>query len=222
MTCEGGRSYYKGLELVCRKRLEAYFANESGEFKRRGVLQVNFTFTVLEASKAALVLDDLEGGRVRITLAQALQYFSYSHAFTGHAQQGMSVDGAVTIFDHRVSWLSDDGAVCGVNAQWVYTALSRARNLEKLYVFVGALSAPVNEREFEIAMQRKIHSYKAADNKAGGRGWRRTMWASQTSRACWAHSAGAAQAVGVYCSSAGPRATTKSSPWTARTMPRPT
>jgi hypothetical protein len=167
VTCEGGRSYYKGLELVCRKRLEAYFANECGEFKRRGVLQVNFTFAVLEASKAALVLDDLEGGRVRVTLAQALQCFSYSHAFTGHAQQGMSVDGAVTIFDHNVSWLSSDGEVCGVNAQWVYTALSRARDLEKLYVFVGALGAAVSEREFELAMERKIYSYQASDRMAG-------------------------------------------------------
>jgi hypothetical protein len=36
LTRVGGKSYFKGLELVCRKRLEAYFANESGEFKRRG------------------------------------------------------------------------------------------------------------------------------------------------------------------------------------------
>jgi hypothetical protein len=169
LVAVGGNSYYEGLELVCRKRFEAPFANERGEFKKRGVLQVNFSYTVLEASEEALVLDDLEGGRVRITHAQALHNFSYAHAFTGHAQQGMSVDGPVTIFDYASSWLHN-GKVCGVNAQWVYTALSRARNMQEVYVYVGALEPAVSEREFDIAMQRKIHSYKTADKKAG-RAW---------------------------------------------------
>ena len=173
----GDKSYYKGLELVCRKRLEAHFANERGEYKRRGVLQVNFTYAVLEACEAALVLDDLEGGRVRVTHAQALRCFSYSHAFTGHAQQGMSVDGAVTIFDHGVTWLGSDGVECGVNAQWVYTALSRARHLGKVHVFVGALGGAVREREFELAMERKIYSYQAADRVAG-RAWRQEDYVS--------------------------------------------
>ena len=166
LLCIGGNSYYRGLELVCRKRQEAYFANESGEYMKRGVLQVNFTYTVLEASEEALVLDDLEGGRVRITHAQALQHFSYSHAFTGHAQQGMSVGGPITIFDYSFS-SSHDGVACGIGANWVYTALSRARNMQEVYVYVGTLGSAVSAQEFEIAMERKIFGYKAADRKAG-------------------------------------------------------
>jgi hypothetical protein len=83
----------------------------------------------------------------------------------------MSVDGAVTIFDHGVTWLGSDGVECGVNAPWVYTALSRARDLGKVHVFVGALGGAVSEREFELAMERKIYSYQAADRVAG-RAWR--------------------------------------------------
>ena len=164
----GGNAYFKGLELVCRKRLESYFADPSasGDFSRRGVLQVNFTYVVLEAGDAMLVLDDLEGGRTRIAHGQALAHFSYSHAFTGHAQQGMSAEGPITIFDCRESWQGSDGVRCGVNANWVYTALSRARNMQDVYVFVGELGKAVSEREFELAVQRKIYGHKAADKKA--------------------------------------------------------
>ena len=42
--------------------------------------------------------------------------------------------------------------------------------MQEVYVYVGALEPAVSEREFDIAMQRKIYSYKASDKKAG-RAW---------------------------------------------------
>ena len=77
----GGNSYYAELELVCRKRLDGVaFANTSE--KKCGVLHVNYTYIVVEAQADALVLDDLDGGLLRVPYSQALHHLAYSHAFT--------------------------------------------------------------------------------------------------------------------------------------------
>ena len=101
------------------------------------MLHVNFSYTVQEIRADGLVLDDLEGGRAFVPTPQ-LCHFSFAHASTGHSQQGLTIDGAVTVFDASFSWLSD-GQRCGVTANWMYTALSRVRNMSELYMFVGHL-----------------------------------------------------------------------------------
>jgi hypothetical protein len=161
----GGNSYYAGLELVCRRRLDGIAFADTSE-KKRGVLHVNYTYVVVEAQTDALVLDDLDGCRLRVPFSQALHHLAYSHAFTGHSQQGLSVDGAVTIFDYKCSF-EKDGRQCGVTAEWAYTALSRARDLDLLYVFVGKLGDDVDEREVSIAIERKIYGHMCADKRAG-------------------------------------------------------
>jgi hypothetical protein len=42
--------------------------------------------------------------------------------------------------------------------------------MQEVYVHVGALGPAVSAQQFEIAMERKIYGYKAADRKAG-RAW---------------------------------------------------
>ncbi len=171
----GGCSYYPGLELVCRERLDnVMFADAKGEFNKRGVLQVNFSYKVEKATDAALILTDCEGGRVNISTVQAVSNLSYAHAFTGHSQQGLSIDGPVTIFDAFYSFFAD-GRPIGITAEWVYTALSRARNMDQLYVFVGKLGNEVGEREVRIALEKKILGHKVADKKAG-RKWDETEY----------------------------------------------
>jgi hypothetical protein len=191
------RTFYCGLELVCRKRLETKFADDNNKFVKRGMLFVNYTYIVAEATPAGLVLDDLEGGRAYVA-AKDVHHLSYAHAFTGHSQQGVSADDAVVIFDH---WLSFVDSVthkrCGVTPEWAYTALSRVRDMSKLYVYVGSLkddvlvkrlrpehadgvSMPaaqphenVERQHFEApeavlrAFARRIFGHQAADTQAG-------------------------------------------------------
>ena len=75
---------------------------------------------------------------MRVSYNQALHHFAYSHAFTGLSQQGLGVDGAVTIIDYKCSFM-DNGRMCGVTADWAYTALLRARDMNQLYEFVGEI-----------------------------------------------------------------------------------
>jgi hypothetical protein len=44
------------------------------------------------------------------------------------------------VFDAAFSWVFD-GQVCGVTPHWMYTALTRVRDLNKLYMFEGQLPA---------------------------------------------------------------------------------
>ena len=60
----------------------------------------------------------------------------------------------------------DNGRMCGVTAEWAYTALSRARDMNQLYVFVGKLGDEVGEREIRIALERKIYGHRSADKRA--------------------------------------------------------
>ena len=141
------------------------FADANGVFSVRGVLQVNFSYKVEKATAAALILGDFKGGHVNISTVQAVSNLSYAHAFTGHSQQGLSIDGPVTIFDAFYSFFVD-GRPFGITAEWVYTALSRARDMDQLYVFVGKLGDEVGEREVRIALEKKILGHKVADKNA--------------------------------------------------------
>ena len=170
----GGKALHAGLELVCRKRLEVKLLRDGGGAPR-GVLHVNFSYRVHEVHSDHAVLDDYEGG-CAIVPAAALAHFSYAHAFTGHSQQGVSVDGAVTVFDAHYSWREGD-EWHGVTASWVYTALSRARDLSLVHVYTGApLRAPEGvagagpQAALERAFARKIAGHGSAD-RAAGRTW---------------------------------------------------
>jgi ATP-dependent exoDNAse (exonuclease V) alpha subunit len=103
------------------------------------VLHVNFSYLVHAVCADGLVLDDLEKN-FSFVPTKLLHHFSFAHALTGHSLQGLSIDGAVTVFDAAFSWVID-GQVCGVTPHWMYTALTRVRDLNKLYMFEGQLPA---------------------------------------------------------------------------------
>ena len=165
----GGATYFVGLELVCCRRLDnVRFADDNGDFKKRGVLQKNYEYTVLKVTEDALELDDFEHGRVRVPHAQALTNLAYAHASTGHSFQGMSIDGPVIIFDHDFS-LTIGKHTIGLTPEWVYTAISRARDMSELYVYVGT-QEDARDNDIRIAIERKIYGHMDADRRAG-RDW---------------------------------------------------
>jgi hypothetical protein len=162
----GGASYYIGLELICRKRVEnVHFADDSGEFKKRGVLHTNYSYKVLKVTEDALELDDFEHGRVLVPHSKAQTSLAYAHAFTGHSFQGMSIDGPIAIFDHKFS-RTDGEHTTGLTPEWVYTAISRGRDLSKIYVYVGTLGV-ARDNNIRIKIKKKIYGHKAADKRAG-------------------------------------------------------
>ena len=53
--------------------------------------------------------------------------FSLSYCNTCHSGQGCNIDDAITIFDCNTPY---------VNRNWLYTAITRARDLSKVYVYI--------------------------------------------------------------------------------------
>ena len=168
----GEKSYYPGLELVCRKRLEKVQKKRLGsacEYKCAGALHVNFTVTVSRVNEDGLELDDGDGNQLKVSFNQAAHHLAYTHAYTGHSFQGLSVSGSITIFDHSFSFVDEDGRPCGVTAEWAYTALSRARDMSEVYYYMGPCDYEPRDpdKHFRAWLQQKIRGHKAADKKAG-------------------------------------------------------
>ena len=70
--------------------------------------------------------------------------------------QGINIDDAITIFDHQFAY---------ANRQWLYTAVTRATDLKKVY----SLRMRQGQGEREGAEQyfaRKVERYRQQDKKA--------------------------------------------------------
>ena len=69
-----------------------------------------------------------------ITLSNAMtlpihlikKHFVHNNCRTGHSFQGGSIDEAITIFDHKFTY---------VNRKWLYTAITRATDLKQVYFY---------------------------------------------------------------------------------------
>ena len=76
-----------------------------------------------------------------------------------HNFQGSSIDKEITILDWKF---------VHVNRKWIYTAITRARDLNKVY-FHDYAEKPESEQEMMSYFQSKVERYKQQDRK-GRRG----------------------------------------------------
>ena len=91
----------------------------------------------------------------RVSFAQALDWFVYNHANTGHSAQGATWDAPVVV--------ADVGHFC-MTPEWVYVALSRNKNTKEVYVLEGEIAPkPVDKR----LIAQRIKGHNAIDVKAG-------------------------------------------------------
>lgn len=84
-----------------------------------------------------------------------LYNFSYPYAFTGHSLQGDTIDRPIVIFDTSSQY---------VNRKWLYVALTRSSDLDKVYVYKGSL---VDARMSIMDVENKINGYIRQDMSAG-------------------------------------------------------
>ena len=100
----GGRSYYVGQVLRCRKYKR---------FGRKGRLSVNNNYTVVALGDAGARVRETGGEERELTWAVLRDHFSYALAHTCHSLQGMSVSDGITLFDVDFFY---------VTREWFYTA----------------------------------------------------------------------------------------------------
>ena len=136
--------YAIGEIIVCRK-----FVKE-GNHKFR----VNFEFHIEALGKDSLTLkyeSTNETSQIKKTTAQ--KYFIHNYCRTCHSFQGSSIDGRVTIFDWGFKF---------VNRKWLYTAVTRATELNNV-VFYSGKAQPYDEDALRRYLDLKVLHYQRQD-----------------------------------------------------------
>ena len=88
------------------------------------MFNVNFRYTIVNIDGNIFTLQNVKTMEELTILKDKLRSnFIYSYCFTAHSVQGSSIDDETVIYDWNKGYVS---------RQWVWVALSRARDLNKV------------------------------------------------------------------------------------------
>ena len=83
--------------------------------------------------------------------------FQFNYCSTAHSVQGSTIKESITIFDWKFYYTS---------RKWIYTAVTRATNLNNVY-FYDYVEPELNHNLIMAYFNRKVSGYKSQDNAAG-------------------------------------------------------
>ena len=129
--------------------------------KLKGVkFQVNFKYEVKKLSNEIVVLENVVTKHSQtLPLNLLRKHFIFAYCYTAHSVQGSSIDGSITIFDYK-HWL--------VDREWLWTCLTRSRDLNKVKFFRynDDKDDEFNKQNIESYFERKCEAYKVQDRLA--------------------------------------------------------
>ena len=134
--------YEVGEVLICR----SYFK------LKKVVFQVNYEYTISKLETDNITLNE----SIVVPLSLIKKNFVHDYCRTCHSFQGSSIDEAITIFDWKF---------VHVDRKWIYTAITRATDLKKVY-FYEYDENQENKEQMMQYLQRKVDRYKGQDKKA--------------------------------------------------------
>ena len=136
-------AYEVGEILVCRQWLKL----------KKVVFNVNYEYTITAVGDTSITLN----GETTLPLEVVKKSFMHNYCRTCHSFQGSTIkDKAITIYDWKFFH---------VNRKWLYTAITRATDLSKVYFF-DYDEAKQEEQEMLDYLQKKVDRYKQQDRKA--------------------------------------------------------
>ena len=134
--------YELGEILICR----TYFKI------KKIVFQVNYEYTITGISQDNITLNR----NLVVPVHLVKKNFVHNYCRTCHSFQGSSIDDAITIFDWKF---------VHVDRKWIYTSITRATDLKKVFFHDYDESAE-NMQKMMQYFQKKIDNYKYQDNRA--------------------------------------------------------
>lgn len=141
-----GKTYYYTQQLVCKEPVKL----EEGDIHRNAVVEI------VDFQSGAFKVWNGQSERMMRLPHEALGSFGLSYCRTVHSFQGASIEGDFTIIDWE-HWHSD--------AHWLYTAISRCRDLDGVHYYTGTEFQPTAAEKFEGWVARKVEGYRAQDAK---------------------------------------------------------
>ena len=141
--------YVVGDEVICR----VYTRYGASKFN------VNLKFKITEINKSMVTLENVATKlQQEINLKKLRQNFIYASCYTCHSKQGCSIDGDVIIYDWMYNYVSKE---------WLYTAITRAKDLNKIKFYKHEITRDIKETEIQRYFNQKVKQYKSQDIEAG-------------------------------------------------------
>ena len=142
---------WEGLELQCK----THYKNKGG-FKTF----VNNLYRVEGIGKYIKIVDQADSNNVfHMERDMLWKIFALPYCYTCHSKQGCSIAEAITIFDANTPY---------VDRYWLYTAITRARELDKVSIFIHSDQsvAKLEESKLKQYIANKVNCYKEQDKLA--------------------------------------------------------
>ncbi|HRP37434.1 MAG TPA: hypothetical protein PLS50_06530, partial [Candidatus Dojkabacteria bacterium] len=149
-VCINNVNYWRGLVLVCKK----HYKNKEDK------LFTNKKYTIITISKNKFSIFDSFTKKILSFDIAMLSHFQLPYSNTCHSVQGLSIDGPITIFDVNSAY---------VDRYYVWTALTRATNLNNVTIFKHsdyAVCASEKAKQKQYFVE-KVKGYKHQDNMSG-------------------------------------------------------
>ncbi len=116
----------------------------------------NFTYEITKIENDNIYLSCETFNDLMFDVKQIDKKFTMPYSITNHCIQGMTLNEKYCIFDVFEKH---------VNLRWLYVAITRPKDFENVYFYVGKLNNDKFELNSEI-LKRKIKNYRLQDDKA--------------------------------------------------------
>ena len=141
--------YVVGDEVICRVYTRYWISK----------FNVNLKFKIMQINKNMVtLLNEATRLQQEISLKKLRQNFIYASCYTCHSKQGCSIDGDVIIYDWMYNYVSKE---------WLYTAITRAKDLNKIKFYKHEITRDIKQSEIERYFNQKVKQYKSQDIEAG-------------------------------------------------------
>ena len=140
--------YEKGEILICREYLKI----------KSVIFNVNFEYEIIEILNNSLKIKNISSNEIyEVALKLIKSHFNLNYCCTCHSYQGSSINEPITIFDYKFFFVS---------RKWIWTAITRARNLDDVYFYDYTEDNEFNMNLIKCYFKNKIKGYKEQDRSA--------------------------------------------------------
>jgi hypothetical protein len=157
----------KSKSMIIRKSLGKTGEYEVGEYitcrkwtkHNKHIFNVNYQYQIksINCNNTITIIDESVGDTYTLPIKMIRDNFIFSYCNTCHSYQGSSIKESMTIFDYKHFFVS---------RKWLWTAITRATDLNNVWFFEYNEDNEKEQRKLQVYFKKKIDGYKCQDRNA--------------------------------------------------------